>query len=128
MELAEHRPRNLAQVFCALLFVASIAIAQPRAPVEYRGQTLVVEGIAYERDSTVSDYGPGLILVAYAGPQGPQIEEALLRFNLRIADRWSAGPMFGVVVPNGFETQWVAASRALPGVTNAWVNARAHPN
>lgn len=81
------------------------------AHVEYDGQTLVVDGTAYEREATFDPPGidlPGRVVVQ---PVEEKTDDALAlveRYGLVLEGRSSEGWLL-VKVPSGYEMQWATA-------------------
>ena len=93
---------------------------------EYRGSALLVDGVEYLEDPRAEDHQPGALLVFPAVGEAGSVQYALTQLGLRATLHGSAPGWFLVAVPEGFETQWLAALRSLPGVASAHLNVRGH--
>ena len=112
---------------CAVGTQATTPEPEPTA-VEYQGNVLVVKGIRYLQEPTPSDFSPGNVLVFAKSGETESVQAALVHFGLpRTLHKSVAGDWFVVEVRNGFETQWVAALKALSGVASAHLNHRVRP-
>ena len=81
------------------------------AHVEYDGQTLVVDGTAYEREATFDPPGtdlPGRLVVQPADEKADEALALVERYGLVLEGRSKEGWLL-VKVPDGYEMQWAAA-------------------
>jgi hypothetical protein len=81
------------------------------AHVEYDGQTLVVDGTAYEREATFDSPGidlPGRVVVQHVEEKTDDALALVERYGLVLEGRSSEGWLL-VKVPSGYEMQWATA-------------------
>lgn len=101
-------------VLCIALLAGCGNGPQGNEHVQYKGTALVVEGNAFERETTLDPPGtdlPGRVVVQ---PDDDNVDDALVlikRYGLALEGRSHEGWLL-VKVPAGFEMQWAAAFTA----------------
>ena len=136
--MAEDSHRQSRVLIAALSFAFAISgcalQSQSAAPktelpvVSYQGNVLLVDGIRYPQVPTESNYVSGNVLLFAQPGKTKDVMATLVRCGLNSDLHKSiAGDWFVVEVPEGFETQWIAAFRVVPGVASAHLNLRITP-
>ena len=111
---------------CALQSQTAARLELP--VVSYQGNDLLVDGIRYPQVPTTSNYVSGNVLLFARAGSTESVMATLVRLGLNSELHKSiAGDWFVVYVPKGFETQWIAAFRVVPGVASADLNHRITP-
>jgi hypothetical protein len=119
--------RALGVAICYLLVLGGCSSSRQSVTngrVEYRGSALLVGGVEYLEDPRAEDHQPGAVLIFPTVGEAGSVQYALTQLGLRATLQGSAPGWFLVAVPEGFETQWLAALRNLPGVASAHLNVR----
>ncbi len=82
----------------------------------------MVDGIQYQRGSPPKeDYSPGGVLGSVKRGKLDDVVRLLTDFQLPV-ESYKELDMFYVLVPDGFEQQWIEALRAQPNITGAFLN------